>query len=276
MLHAKLFLLSLALMVLSLYSAAQVPYGNNPATGKYITVKDGTKLYYEVYGKGQPLVMLHGGVYGYIDEFEPFIPKLAEKFQVICLATRGHGKSEVGNSPYTYQQRAEDAYELIRSITKDSVIVLGFSDGGYSGYKLAALYPQVVKRLIVIGASDRPAGSPREQAKYSTENLLKTSEEYFKSRLAIMPQPERWGESLEKLNRLYNEENLSKETFEKIKCPVLLMTGDRDGYHTVEAVVKASRLISNSQLSVIPGCSHVVFYCNFPAVWESIQPFLKQ
>jgi pimeloyl-ACP methyl ester carboxylesterase len=140
--------------VTTAFSQEAIAYGNNPSAGKYITVKDGTKLYYEVYGTGEPLVLLHGGVYGYIDEFTPFIDKLKNDYQVICLATRGHGKSEVGKSDYTFQQRAEDAYELIKSLTNDSVTVLGFSDGGFSAFKLAALYPSVVKKMIVIGASD--------------------------------------------------------------------------------------------------------------------------
>jgi pimeloyl-ACP methyl ester carboxylesterase len=154
-------------------------------------------------------------------------------------------------------------------------VVLGFSDGGYSGYKLAATYPDVVKKLIVIGASDRPAGIRVEKANYSRESLMKDNEAFFKPRLALMPQPERWDESLAKLNALYNEDNVSKETFEKIKCPVLVMSGDRDHTHPVESVLRAAKMISGSQLSIIPGYHHVVFYCNFPAVWEAINPFLE-
>src|SRR6266705_2227271 len=101
---------SVVCILFSVMSLAQnIPYGNNPETGKYLNVGD-AKIYYEVYGHGKPLVLLHGGVYGYIDEFENFIPKPAEHFQVICIATRGHGKSEMGHSAFTYQQRAEDAF----------------------------------------------------------------------------------------------------------------------------------------------------------------------
>jgi hypothetical protein len=75
-------ILFITFMYMAIASAcfAQVPYGNNPDAGYYFTLKDGTKLYYEVYGKGKPFVLLHGGVFGYIDEFEFFIPRLAEKF----------------------------------------------------------------------------------------------------------------------------------------------------------------------------------------------------
>ncbi|GAB3175175.1 alpha/beta fold hydrolase [Telluribacter humicola] len=273
-------LTTLLLVLLTTWATAvlgqnSIPYGNNPVAGKYHTLKDGTRLYYEVYGKGAPMVLLHGGVYGYIDEFAPFISKLSENYQVICIATRGHGKSENGKEPYTYQQRADDAYQVIRSITPDSVVVLGFSDGAYSGYKLAAIHPELVKKLIAIGAADNPKGSRKEKANYTPESLMSQSGQFFKTRLELMPQPEKWGESLSRLNVLYNEDYISRETFEKIKCPVLVMSGDRDGYHTVEGVVAASRMIPKSQLSIIPGCSHVVFYCNFPAVWEAISPFIK-
>ena len=273
------FILAILISFLALPGLAQtvekpIPYGNNPLVGKYVKVGD-AKLYYEIYGKGQPLVMLHGGVYGYIDEFEPFISKLSENYQVICIATRGHGKSEIGSEPFTWQQRADDAYQVIRTITKDSVSVLGFSDGGYAGYKLAALHPELVKKMVVIGASDRPRGSRLNSANYTPEMLLDQSKDYFESRLALMPEPKRWGECLSRINKLYNEDYVSKETFEKIKCPVLVMGGDRDGGHSAEDLVKASKMIAKSSLAIIGGCSHVVFYCNFSAVWDNVDFFLK-
>lgn len=255
-------------------AAEAVPYGNNPKAGKYVNVGD-AKLYYEVYGEGEPFVLLHGGVYGYIDEFAPFLDKLIPNYQVICIATRGHGKSEIGTGDFTWQQRSEDALKVIRTITKDSVTVLGFSDGGYAGYKLAAMHPEVVKKLIVIGAGDRTKSRQLTRSNYSPEMLLGESKEYFESRLAMMPEPKRWGECLSKLNKLYNEGFLSTETFEKIQCPTLVMGGDRDYGHSVDALSFAYKAIRGSQLSIVPGCNHVVFYCNFPAVWSSIEPFLQ-
>lgn len=253
----------------------QVPYGNNPAAGHYINVGD-CKIYYEVYGKGEPFVLLHGGVYGYIDEFEPFIDSLSKHFQVICIATRGHGKSEVGHAPYSYKQRAEDAYKVIKSINKESVYVLGFSDGGFSALKLAALYPDVVKKLVVIGAGNLPELAPGKNRyeQYSAEKLLKTDSAFFASRLSLMPEPKRWNESLSMLNNMYNKDFISVETFQKITCPTLVMAGDRDEYSTTEEILACKRSITKAQLAIIAGCGHVVFYCNFPAVWAAIDPFL--
>ena len=254
--------------------AKQIPYGNNPAAGHYFNVGD-AKLYYEVYGKGKPIVLMHGGVYGYIDEFQPFIDNLVKDYQVICIATRGHGKSEIGNTPFTYNQRAEDAYKVIRSITKDSVLVLGFSDGAFGALKLAALHPELVKKLIAIGCGDYPLSDKREKYNYTPEGLMKSDSAFFAGRLALMPEPKRWKEMLEKNNKMYNEDFVSTETFEKIKCPSLIMAGDRDDGNTPENVVKCYKAIHTAQLAIIPGCWHVVFYCNFPAVWAAVDPFLK-
>jgi pimeloyl-ACP methyl ester carboxylesterase len=251
----------------------QVPYGNNPQAGHYFNVGD-CKIYYEIYGKGKPLVLLHGGVYGYIDEFEYLIPTLAENFQVICIATRGHGKSDIGHEPFSYNQRAEDAYKVIRGITKDSVTVIGFSDGAFAGLKLSALHPELVAKLVSIGGCDYPKNRPPDNYNYTPESLMKNDSAFFATRLVLMPERARWRESLAMMNKMYNEDFVSKETFEKIKCPVLVMNGDRDGYNPIEAVIRCEKSIANARLSIIPGCDHVVLYCNFPAVWESIKPFL--
>jgi len=71
-----------------------------------------------------------------------FIDKFSKSYQVIAISTRGHGKSEIGTAPFTLEQRANDALAVINAVTKDSVIVLGFSDGAYSGYKLSSMYPE--------------------------------------------------------------------------------------------------------------------------------------
>lgn len=253
----------------------KVSYGNNPAAGKYIQVGDAS-LYYEVYGKGKPVVLLHGGVYGYIDEFEPLIDELVKTNQVICLATRGHGRSAIGNTPFTWQQRADDAYQVARHITKEKVAVIGFSDGAAAGFKLAATHPELVTQLVAIGFGDRPANDHRQKFNYTPELLMGQAPALFESRKALMPQPERWGQCLTWLNHLYNDQVLSKETFTKIKCPVLVMTGEKDQYHTVASVTSVSKMIPGSKLSVIEACGHVVLSCNSSAVWESIKPFVTE
>ncbi|MEO1011252.1 MAG: alpha/beta hydrolase [Bacteroidota bacterium] len=253
----------------------KINYGYNDRAGNYFEVKKDTRLYYEMYGEGEPILMLHGGVYGYINEFEFFINALSKNYRVICLATRGHVKSDIGQEPFTYDQRAKDAHGLMEHLGIERARVIGFSDGGYAAYTLAAQYPEKVKQMVVIGAGDMPQGSGVNYG-YSKEKLMKEAENYFKGRLAHMPEPDCWGQSLQWLNALYENEAVSRKTFEKISCPVLIMAGDKDEYSAPETLLKAHEWIKESQLSIIPGCGHVVFYCNWNAVWASVEPFLKK
>jgi pimeloyl-ACP methyl ester carboxylesterase len=268
-----IFLVSITIQLLA-QQAATPAYGNNPAAGNYFNVGD-AKLYYEVYGQGKPFVLLHGGVYGYIDEFQPFIETLSKNYQVICIATRGHGKSEAGKGDFSFNQRADDAFKVIRNITKDSVTVLGFSDGGYTAFRLAALHPELVKKLIVIGAGNYATNTKKQKFNYTPEGLMQYDSAFFKARLSLMPEPQRWREILMSVSNMYNNDPTGTEIFQKIKCPTLIIGGDRDDYLSPEAMVSCAKAISNSQLAIIPGCSHVVFFCNFPAVREAITPFLK-
>ena len=109
-------------------SGNEMPYGNNPKTGHYVQAGD-AKIYYEISGKGQPIVILHGGIVGSIEEMHQFIDSLSKNYQVIAVSTRGHGKSEIGNGPITYKEKANDIIAVINVVTRDSVMILGFSDG---------------------------------------------------------------------------------------------------------------------------------------------------
>ena len=268
-----LFLIFILSFTLVKVKGQTVAYGFNEEKGGYFEVANNTKLYYEIYGEGEPLLMLHGGVYGYINEFEYFIPFLAEKYQVICLATRGHVKSDIGHEPFTYDQRASDAFKLIQHLKLNKVTVIGFSDGGHSAFKLAANYPEVVDKMIVMGAGNQPA-EELPTYNYNADDLMASSGDYFKERLKHMPEPDRWNESLQMLSQLYNTSVVSDETFKKIKCPVLVMAGDHDEYAKPSSFVEAYEAIPAANLSIIPGCGHVIFYCKFPVVWETMKGFL--
>ncbi|NJB70230.1 pimeloyl-ACP methyl ester carboxylesterase [Saonia flava] len=267
-------LVLVALGTLSAQESEKIPYGYNEKVGKYFEVDPKTNLYYEVYGEGDPILLLHGGVYGYINEFEFFIAELSKTNKVLCLGTRGHVKSDIGHEPYTYNQRADDAKKFLEHLGIEKARVIGFSDGGYSALKLASNYPEKVIKMVVVGVGDQPEGSGVNYG-YSEEKLMKDAGGYFKGRLESMPEPERWNESLQWLNELYEKDLISKETFEKIECPVLVIAGENDEYASPLKVLKAAELIEKSNVGIIPGCGHVVFYCNWKAVWAMTEGFLK-
>jgi len=270
----KFIITAFLILLIQSTSGQQIQYGYNDKVGKYFDAGDGTNLYYEIYGAGSPLVLLHGGVFGYIDEFEYLIPKLTDKYQVICLASRGHVKSDIGFEPYTYEQRANDVLALINLLGLKHITVIGFSDGGFTAYKLAAAHPELIDKMVVMGAGDDPPKEKPGTSSYSAENLLNSYGDYFQKRISKMPEPERWDESLSMLNELYNSSFISQETFQSIQCPVLVMSGDRDEFTSPEESLQAHLYLPHSSLSIIPDCDHVILYCNFPAVWESMKVFL--
>jgi pimeloyl-ACP methyl ester carboxylesterase len=249
-----------------------IQYGNNPKAGHYVNAGD-AKIYYEVYGKGKPIVILHGGIFGSTYEMFQFIDSLSKKYQVIAVSTRGHGKSELGTQPITYEQKANDVMAVINAVTKDSVIVLGFSDGGYTGYKLASMYPAKVKKLISIGATELYPGL--RNFSFDAKQAVTLDSAYWKQQFRLMPEPQRLPEMFTLLGNMYSHLTLGKNFFQTIQCPVLLMAGDRDQSNPPQRVVSTAQMIPHSQVGIIPNCTHAVFLENFPAVWACIVPFLK-
>lgn len=251
----------------------KTPYGNNPKAGHYVQAKD-AKIYYEVYGKGQPIVLLHGGLFGSTIEMTDFIDKLKDSYQVIAISTRGHGKSELGTEPLTLEQRANDAMAVINAVTKDSVMVIGFSDGGYSAYELGAMYPERVKKMIVIGAGEVRPGL--REFKFTAKQAMEMDKTYWEQQLKLMPEPNRVEDLFTQVANCYNNVTVSEALLSKIKCPVMVMAGDHDDGNPVERVVSAARYIPNHIISIIPNTGHGCFLENFDAAWAGIVPFLKQ
>ncbi len=98
----------------------------------------------------------------------------------------------------------------------------------------------------------------------------------MEQQLALMPEPYRLIELGNQIADFYNSISISKDLFEKIQCPVLVLAGEKDQNAALVTVITAYRMIPNSQLGIIPNAGHVVFLENFPAVWYAMVPFLKQ
>jgi pimeloyl-ACP methyl ester carboxylesterase len=250
----------------------KTPYGNNPKAGRYAQAKD-AKIYYEVYGKGQPIVLLHGGLFGSTVEMTEFIEKLKKNHQVIAISTRGHGKSELGSEPVSLEQRATDAMAVINAVTKDSVTVIGFSDGGYAAYQLAAMFPDRVKKMVVMGAGELYPGL--RTFNFTAKQAMDMDKPFMEQQLKLMPEPNKLEDMFAGVCACYNKLTVGKDLLGAIKCPVMVMAGDNDGGNTVEHVTNAARMIAKHHIAIIPNTGHGCFLENFDAAWSSINPFLK-
>ena len=271
-----LLLFTLFLSVTNVKS--QVPYGSNPAAGKYVTVK-GTKIYYETYGEGKPLLLLHGSILGYIDEFASFIPELSKHFKVIAPAIRGHGKSELGNEPFTYKLLAEDAMAVLKQEAVDSAFIVGFSAGAITGYFLAANYPQHFMKLVALAGALHSNAYRPEALQYlqglTIDKLEKMFPAFIQSRRKIMVQPERYPELLSKLSKTWTAGSYTAPAKPSdIKCPVLTIGGDRDFYFPASSFVSVYEQITGSQLAIIPNADHVSMIQGQTLLNVLILPFL--
>lgn len=253
---------------------SSIPYGNNVKVGKYVQADD-AKIYYEVYGKGEPFLVLHGGGVGVTYEMGQFIDKLSTKYMVIAPSTRGQGKSEIGTKPITYERKAADIMAVVNAITDKPFTILGFSDGAYTAYKIASMYPNRVKKIIAIGAGENVPGL-RKIPQSTLDDMAKIDPVFIKEKIALCPEPEKLQAFLNKYYEFFSNELISKELFNSIKCPVLVVAGELDKNAPLDTVINAYKMIPNAQLAIIANAPHQVFITNFDAVWANIEPFLKE
>ena len=248
------------------------PYGHNEKAGHYVQAGD-AKIYYEVYGQGKPVFVFHGGGVGTPYEMGQLIDKLRQTYQVIAVSTRGHGRSEIGHSPLTYEQKAEDMLAVMNAVTNESAILLGFSDGAYTAYKVASMYPERVDRVIAIGAGTLKKGFFSGEMK--VEDLAKIDAQFIEQQKKIMPEPERFQEFCTNYMKFWSQMEVGEDFLKTIKCPVLLIAGDEDDHAPMATMVEAQQYIPNASLCIVPKAWHSAFIDNFPVTWTAMQQFLK-
>lgn len=237
-------------------------YGRNEAVGKFLQLKN-TNLYYEIYGEGEPLILLHGNS-GSIKEFYQQIPELSKKYQVVAIDSRGQGKSiDASKEYFTYKIFADDIKALIDELSLKKVNIVGWSDGGNTGLEFALKYPENLNKLVTIGANAFPKGVD--------ERLLMKMEMEIQD-LKTQNDPEKFNQ-LRLLKLMVDEPNISKKELNKIKNPVLVIAGEKDVIkkdHT-EFLVKE---IPNSELKIYKNATHYIPFENPEELNRDILKFL--
>lgn len=217
-----------------------INYGNNKEAGGYKKVNS-INLYYEIYGTGKPLIFLHGSG-GSIRSARAKIEYFQKYFKVIAIDSRGHGKSiDTTTKQLTYVQMANDIKVLLDSLNIDSAFVSGQSDGGILGLLLAINFPGKISKLATFGANMFPG---KKAVFDEIDNLvldtLKATKDFNTKRLYSL---------------LAYQPNITEKDLKKIKCPVLIMSGDRDVIR-LEHSIKIFNNIANSNFFVMPGATH--------------------
>jgi pimeloyl-ACP methyl ester carboxylesterase len=193
-------------------------FGRDARVGRYAPV-NGINIYYEIYGQGPPLLLLHGNSQS-IASFALQIPELAAHYQVIAVDTRGQGRSSENGRPYTYDLFAEDMNALLDHLRLDSARVVGWSDGGNTGLIMAMRYPAKVKKLVAMGANVFI-----DQSVVSSQ-IFKTLRRELRQTANDTSYAARNNARLVKL--LLTEPRHTFAELAAVSCPVLVMAGEKD------------------------------------------------
>jgi pimeloyl-ACP methyl ester carboxylesterase len=251
-----LILLFVGIVKLSNAQQAKSPfdtthYGRNPAVGKYADIR-GFKMYYEQYGKGEPLLIIHGNG-GSINNFLYQIPYFAKNYHVILADSRAQGKSVDHTDSLSYEMMTDDLNALLDKLNLKSCYVIGWSDGGINGLLLAIRHPDKVKKLAVTGANLWPDTTAVDPFIYhwamDANKMVRDSIKKMK-----VPSPEMKNQ-LKLLHLLSYEPHITVEQLHTITCPTLVIGGDHDALLPQHTMLIAQS-IPNSYLWIIPNSGH--------------------
>ena len=235
------------LIVTNCFSQASGNYGNDSVSGKYCAVR-GIKMYCEVYGNGQPLLMIHGNG-GSIKSFKSNIAYFAQKYKVIVLDSRSQGKTIDYNDSLSFEMMADDEADFLDALHIDSAYIVGWSDGGINALLLAIRHPEKVIKLAATGANlwpDSTGINPSywrsEKKKFDTTNTAKftTQKEKNDWKLFMLD---------------WVQPNISLKSLKAIKCPSLIIGGDHD-LIPVEHTVQIYKNIPIAYLWILPNSGH--------------------
>jgi len=215
---------------------------------------NGIKMYYEMYGAGKPLVLIHGGGSTIQTSFGRVIPLFSKDRQLICIELQAHGRTGDRESQLSFEQDADDVAALLKNLNIDRADILGFSNGGNTALQIAIRHPQLCNK--VIGASvllKRNGTFPQFWEFMKNGTFADMPQAYKDAFIKVNSDSAKLMNMFQKCaNRMIYFKDFPDEQIKSIKVPVLLINGDKD-VATNEHIVAMSKLIPNCRLAIIPG-----------------------
>jgi pimeloyl-ACP methyl ester carboxylesterase len=226
----------------------------SPAFKSGYSEVNGLKMYYEMYGQGKPLVLIHGGGSTIQTNFEKIIPLLARNRKVIAVELQAHGRTNDRNADLSFEQDADDIAAILKNLSIDKADFFGFSNGGTTTIQIAIRHPEIVNKIILGSALAKRNGVPDWfwgfMAQASLENMPGQLKDGYRkvaadaNGLQIMHDRD--------AKRMVNFRDIADEQIKTIKAPALIIIGDKD-IITPEHALELHRQIAYSELAVIPG-----------------------
>ena len=252
--------------------------------GKFAPV-NGLKLYYEMHGSGQPLIMLHGGV-GASEMFGPNLIALAANHKVIAVHLQAHGRTVDIDRPLSFELMADDISAMLKHLKISQADILGYSLGGSVALQMAIRHPDVVRKLVVISAPARRAGWYPEVLDGFAHLGPEAAKYMDQSPLYQLYPGIKWANLFAKLGELMQQDYDWTKEVAAIRLPVLIAFADADAIRT-DHIMDFFRLLGGGQrdagldgsgrpaacLAILPGVTHYDIALS-PNLAPILTPFL--
>ncbi|MFN8473931.1 MAG: alpha/beta hydrolase [Anaerolineae bacterium] len=238
--------------------------------GQYVHA-NGLEIYYEEYGAGEPLILIHGGTIT-CRSWQPLIPGLSQQFRVLALDSRGHGRTANPAGELSYRTMAVDVAAFSEALRLDRPRICGYSDGGQIALEIGLRYPGLARAFIVGAAgyewSDdyinlwRATGieGPGQVNFEVLQAALPDLAQEWRVDHAALGGPDYWRVLLTQLSTMWmTPPPYTLEDFTAINEPTLVVVGDRDPLFSVEQTVEIYRQLPNGELAVLPNADHLSF-----------------
>jgi pimeloyl-ACP methyl ester carboxylesterase len=239
-----------------------------PAETGYADI-NGLKMYYEVYGNGKPIVLLHGSFMNILTNWSNIIPLFAKDRKVIVMELQAHGRTKDIAREFSYEGMADDVSGLLRHLKIDSADILGYSMGGGVAFQMAVRHPEQVRRLVVLSGTYRHDGWwPDVEAMFGTftADMFKGTP-IQKQYDSLGNDPARFPEFIKKVMSIDLKPYDWSKDVKNIKAPVFMAIGDADGVryeHALELFrAKGGGKMGDlhglpaSRLAILPGTTHI-------------------
>ena len=263
-----------------------------PTAGTQLVHVNGTQLGYQEFGRGDPLVLLHGG-FGTIEMFGPNIEALAAHRRVIGVDLQSHGRSPAVDRPMRFETMADDIAELIRTLGLERAAIMGFSLGGAVALRMGIQRQDVVERLVLVSTPFKRGGWYPEMlagmdamGPGTAEMMMQTP--LFEAYRQVAPRVEDWPILVEQVSDAVKVDYDWSAEVPQLSVPLMLVIGDADGMPPSHAV-EFFRLLGGGlrdagwdhagmtrhRLAVLPGVTHYDINVS-PALAAAATPFLRE
>ena len=221
-------------------------------TGHYAPV-NGLNLYYEVYGSGRPLVLLHGGGSTIESTYGRILPQLAKTHQVIAIELQAHGHTKDIDRPLSFEQDADDVAALLKLLKIQKADIMGFSNGGTTSLQIAIRHPQLVNKLVLASALYKRSGMPPGFFDgFNNANIDMVPPPLKEAFFKVNPDPKGFQAMFERdVARMKAFKDISDSAIKSISAPALIINGDADVVRA-EHALELSHTLQHAQLAILP------------------------